>query len=379
MKLSEKVNGILHSVFCARVMRSYRNEVRSIKRIHPDVLMDVSSETERRHYDLWRRFDHKLNSDWLRLFNGLVGKEDPRFVPSTVYYGVVERVLNNCDGSMYGVEDKNLMSLYAPKKYRAFCVLRYVQGCFFDDDFNPLTDAAAMSALKNYDGDVVGKVAVGSSGGHSVVLYRNGKNGAKLSKTHELTTEWIKKNTSTYVVQERLTQEPEVSSLNPASINTCRIMTYRRPWDGMTKVGASMIRIGSGDALVDNISSGGMSVGIDAAGRLNATGCDCTYGKIFAHPKTGKAFKGVQIPFFAEMCNAVIEVAKRVPDCNILGFDVMARSNGVPCIVEINSTSLCAIEVQMSGPMFGDDTLKMAEWCAANKRFDKFSHLRTWY
>ena len=136
-----------------------------IKRIHPDIFVDVSSDTERRHFDLWRRFDHKLSSDWLRLFKGLVDIEDPRFVPSTVYYGVVERVLNNCDGSMYGVEDKNLMSLYTPKKYRAFCVLRYVQGCFFDDDFNPLTDAEAMAALKNYDGDVVGKVAVGSSGG----------------------------------------------------------------------------------------------------------------------------------------------------------------------------------------------------------------------
>ena len=379
MRLSERVNGILHSVFRARVMRSYRKEMLGIKRLHPDVLMDVNSETERQHYDLWRRFDPKLNSDWLRLFKGLVDIEDPRFVPSTVYYGVVERVLNNCDGSMYGVEDKNLMSLYTPKKYRAFCVLRYVQGCFFDDDFNPLTDADAMAALKNYDGDVVGKVAVGSSGGHSVVLYRNGRNGTKLAKSHELTTEWIKKNASTYVVQERLVQEPAVSSLNSASINTCRIMTYRRPWDGITKVGASMIRIGSGDALVDNISSGGMSVGVGSTGRLNATGCDCTYGKIIAHPKTGKAFGGVQIPYFEEMCNAAMEVASHVPDCNILGFDIMARPDGSPCIVEINATSLCAIEVQMSGPMFGDDTLQIAEWCAANDRFDKFSHVRTWY
>ena len=58
---------------------------------------------------------------------------------------------------------------------------------------------------------------------------------------------------------------------------------------------------------------------------------------------------------------------------------MMFSAEGRPFVIEINSTSLCCIEAQMSGPMFGGDTEQVVDWCLANRRLDAFKHLRTWY
>lgn len=379
MRLSTKINAFVHELFRRRVMWKYRKEIATAKRQHPELFCGVSKKMMQKHLDLWRRFDKNLTGEWMQLLTAIRGVEDPYIVPSTVYYGVIERCLNNCNASSTGIEDKNLMSLYVNKNDRAYSVVRYNQGCFFDDDFNPLSYEEADRYISNFKGDLIGKIANGSSGGHSITLYRDNKDGCKMSKNYKLTSEWIRRHTLSYIVQERLKQEPTISAINPGSINTMRMMTYRRPWDGVVQLGASMIRFGYGDSIVDNISSGGMSVGVDSEGVLNNFGVDCTYGRVSSHPQNGFSFGGLKVPFYSDMRSKVLEIAARVPDFNVLGFDVIARPNGHPCIIEINATSLCAIEVQMSSSIFGSDTEKMIEWCAENARYDKFAHLRTWY
>lgn len=378
MRLSEHINVGLHKLFAVRLRGAYRREMKWIRRMNPDAFSSVAVGTLDRHLALWGRFDPKLNADWLRLLTKISGQEDYRFVPSTVYYGIVERCLNNCNAAGHGIEDKNLMALYLPANLRAKCVLRYDRGVFFDDEFNVVSPEAADELLKSAEFDLVGKVAAGSSGGHSVELFTGGI-GPKRSKRHELTARWISDNALSYVVQEKLIQEPLAASFNSSSINTCRIMTFRRPWDGSVCVAAAMLRLGCSDNIVDNISSGGVSVGVRRTGELNPTGITAKFGIVDKHPSSKRAFGGFVIPGYAKMCDAVCSVAAKVPDFNLLGFDVMLRADGNPCIVEINATSLCAIEVQMSGPLFGDDSERVVEWCLANRKLDSFDHLRTWY
>lgn len=378
MNLSEKINGMTHELFRRRVMRYYCREMATIKREHPDSLRACSESVLTRHLALWRQLDPRISDDWARLFYGITGVEDHRFVPSPIYYGIIERCLNSCNSAFNGIEDKNLMSLYVPAESRARCILRYVQGCFFTDAYEPISREQAEAVLSDYRMDVVGKVSEGSFGGHSVELFCD-EGGRKIGERHDLTVDWIVENTVAYVVQERLHQEERVASFNPASINTCRLMTFRRPWDGATRVVASMLRLGCGKSLVDNISSGGASVGVLQDGALRSRGVDCSYGIVDSHPGSGKSFQGFSVPGFDKMCETAVSIARRVPRFNILGFDVIVRDDGRPCIIEVNATSLCAIEVQQSGPMFGEDTEQVVDWCLKNSKFDTFKHLRTWY
>lgn len=379
MKITDRINAAIHPWMRRYCMRAYRREMNGIKERHPEYFGALPRNVEDAHLKLWRGLDPKVSVDWLRLFSAVTGKIDARFVPSTVYYGVIERVLNNCNKSSMGIEDKNIMALYVPREFRANCILRYSRGCFFDDGFIPLSRADAMKILMSYDGDVIGKIAEGSFGGHSVELFQSDVGGRKIGKRHELTVDWIVENVNSYVVQERLIQEPKVKQLNPTSVNTCRLMVYRRPWSGEAQVGASMLRVGRGDGIVDNISSGGMSMGVNIDGIVSPQGFSADFGLLKFQAEQSMGSNGFQVPGFREMCQTAVGVARKVPDFNVLGFDVILRSNGIPCIVEINATSLCAIEVQQSGPMFGSDTEQMIEWCLDNDRFDRFSHLRTWY
>lgn len=351
--------------------------MRNIAKMHPSLLLPCNHDVEGRHKQLWRRLGMNGSVQWLRFLSTVTGRPDYRYIPSPVYYGVVERCLNDCNRASFEIEDKNLMSLYVPKELRAYCVLRYMRGCFYDDEFNPLSFAMAERVLADYGGDVVGKIAQGSSGGHSVELFRDEK-GRKIGKKHELTIRWIVENVTSYVVQERVYQEPIVASLNSASVNTCRVVTYRLPQRGQACVGSTMLRVGAGDDIVDNISSGGVSVGVREDGSLNANGLDCQYG-VVSSTRTGMAFSGVRLPGFADVRSAAVSIASKVPGYNILGFDFVVRSDGRPCVIEINATSLCCIEAQQSGPMFGEDTEDVVDWCLEHRSFDQFDHIRTWY
>jgi len=378
MKLTDRINAKLHELMRRRVDGFYRREIDLAQKMHPECFSEIPKAILDEHFNIWKPWDNKISDGWVLLLSTVTGTPDARFVPSTVYYGKLERILNNCNYSGYGVEQKNLMSFFVPIDSRAFCVLRYERGVFFDDEFRLIDERVASQMLSDYAGDLVGKIATDSSGGHSVELFRN-KSGKKVGVSHELTIDWIKSHTNSYVVQECLRQHPSMAEFNHASINTCRIMTLRKPWNATVSVVSSMLRIGSSDSIVDNISSGGVSVGVKTGGNLTACGFDSTYGIVNCHPVSKMKFSGYVVPGYDSMCALAVKIASRIPDFNLLGFDIMLRDDGRPCIVEINTTSLCAIEVQQSGPMFGNDTQTLLDWCNEYKYLDTFKHLRTWY
>lgn len=379
MKASDRLNCAIHPLFAWRLRRTYRKEMRWFERRHPESFGEAPEELRSRYVKLWSKLIPDPYDGWLRLLTKLSGKMDYRFVPADAYYSVIERCLNDCNAANTGIDDKNLMSLYAPSEFLADVVLRYVRGVFFDGDFNAVSQDQANDILRGCHADVVGKAASDTSGGHSVHLFRNGADNIKRHGEDVLSAEWIAAHYSTYIVQERIVQEPEVSAFNPSSVNTCRIVTFRRPWDGRISALCSMLRLGCGTEIVDNISSGGCCVDVGSDGALAATGVTPDFGRVSEHSLSHKKFAGFVIPHFQEMCDVACQVAKRVPDFNIMGFDMVARKDGRPCIIEVNTTSIASIMIQMGHPLFGDETEQLVDWCAANRRFDFFRHFRTFY
>lgn len=369
MKLTDRINAGMHSLFAWRLRETYRRQMKGFEKRHPESFARVSPELKASYSELWSRLIPNPYDGWLRLLVKLSGKNDSRFVPADAYYSVIERCLNDCNTANGGIDDKNLMSLYAPKKYLPKVVLRYVRGVFLDEDFRGLSHEEADAILKRYPNDVIGKGASDTSGGKSVKLFRPG----------ELTADCIERNYMAYIVQERVVQEPKVSAFNPDSVNTCRIVTFRRPWSGKISVQCAMLRLGCGGDIVDNISSGGCCVDVAMDGSLAESGVTPDFGRLSEHTKSHLKFDGFVVPYFREMCAAACEVAARVPDYNILGFDMVARENGTPCIIEVNTTSIASIMIQMGHPLFGDETDQVIDWCVKNRRLDTFKHIRTFY
>ncbi len=141
-------------------------------------------------------------------------------------------------------------------------------------------------------------------------------------------------NDQKYVVQAGVEQGEEMNQIYAGSVNTFRIFTEYEP--GNIRILLSMLRIGQGGKHVDNYSSGGVTIKVDAkTGILN----DFAYGvqreHVYEHPDTRFKFKGYQLQCWSEIITFVTKCAEKFRAIRILGWDIAYSVNG-PVVIEIN-------------------------------------------
>ena len=100
----------------------------------------------------------------------------------------------------------------------------------------------------------------------------------------------------------------------------------------------SVLRIGTGERVVDNTSRGGVAVGIDVeTGQLRQYGFfKPQYGlKIEEHPDSHIRFEGFQIPYFEEVKSQAVYFHSMLPQIHSVGWDVAVGEDG-PIFIEGN-------------------------------------------
>ena len=138
-----------------------------------------------------------------------------------------------------------------------------------------------------------------------------------------------------FLVEEAIRQHPEVSRLCPQSVNTLRVVTLLA--GGEAKFVYALLRVGSGQGHVDNISSGGMYTLVGPQGELEFPAfCDQTGLYYDRHPVTGVAFRGYRLPFFREAVELCCQAAQVEPRLGYIGWDVAVTPDG-PVLVEGNN------------------------------------------
>lgn len=364
-KIRDGLNEALHRMMAGRVMRAYTRKSKAVEKKHPELFRSVDAALSKKHRELWSRLGWKSGDRWLRLHVNLTGIQDYRFCPEDIFFTVVERVMNNCDPGEYGPNDKGTLYQFVPREYEPETVLRFVRGSFFDGDLNWVSREEAAKLLK---GEFVGKPCH-ASGGAGVELRR------------DLTPEWIEAHAEdSYVVQKKIEQCDFTAQFNPSSINTIRMMTMRCPWDGKIVVCRSMLRMGVSDAVIDNMMKGGLCVCVDWDGHLGRYAYDYDGKRFEKHPVSGLTFQGLKHPGFEKMFETAKAIHEKVLDYNLLSFDLVQRKDGSICVVEINATSQGITQLQYDfGGLFGEQTEKVVDWCAAHLKYDQFKHIRTWY
>ncbi|MFR8332899.1 MAG: sugar-transfer associated ATP-grasp domain-containing protein [Oscillospiraceae bacterium] len=138
-----------------------------------------------------------------------------------------------------------------------------------------------------------------------------------------------------FLVEEAIRQHPEVARLCPQSVNTLRVVTLLA--EGEAKFVYALLRIGSGQGHVDNISSGGMYTLVGAQGELEFPAfCDQTGLYYDCHPMTGVTYRGYRLPFFQEAVDLCCRAALVEPRLGYIGWDVAITPDG-PVLVEGNN------------------------------------------
>lgn len=152
-----------------------------------------------------------------------------------------------------------------PNVCRPRTIVKNVAGQFYTDKLEPLTPNQALNLSGNEQSFII-KPSVDSGTGRLIKFYDKNKNSKDDIK--KMFTE-LKAN---FVVQEIVQQHPVLGSLHESSLNTVRILSFF--FEGEVYILSAIVRMGAGNARVDNVSSGGMQCGIDVTtGQCHTLAC----------------------------------------------------------------------------------------------------------
>jgi hypothetical protein len=175
---------------------------------------------------------------------------------------------------------------------------------------------------------------VAGSGGHGILLASqdNGEIVITDKERRVPVGEYVIKNRC--VVQEYLAQHESFNRLSNA-FNTIRVTTLLAHDNSVVIVGA-FIRFGLGNAYVDNLSSGGIAVGVNIEdGTLMERANDFNCKVYYTHPATGEPFNSIKIPFWDKVTALAKEVQLFFPFFRFMGLDIGVTTTG-PVLIEIN-------------------------------------------
>lgn len=365
MRITDKINTLIHPWMTSYVMRAYARKSKKVEKKHPELFNIVDKELSRQHRELWSRLGVRSGDRWLRLHVNLTGIADYTFCPEDIFFARIERMMNDCDESGHGPDDKSGLFRFVPRENRPETILRYVRGNFFDAENNWINECKANELLQ---GELIGKPCR-NCGGNGVVL------------RDDFSANWIKCNGGdVYEVQRKIHQCEFTAQFNSSSINTVRMMTMRCPWDGKIIVCRSMLRMGVSNAVIDNMMKGGICVCVGDMGQFGKYAYDYDGKRFDRHPVSGLTFEGKVHPGYTRMKEVALSIHKNILSFNLLSFDLVQREDGSICVIEINATSQGITQLQYDfGGLFGEYTEQVVEWCANHFELDRFSHFRTWY
>ena len=282
---------------------------------------DVKSKAEQKEYVHYEPFLHRRGDLNLTLYHDYTCILRDKFIFSIFADGIGVKTAK----ILFYTAEENLYD-YATKKV-----------CSVSDLKNIGVERMFCKPLDGEEGKGTFVLEVKEGG-----FYRDGKKTSEKALLEMLTKR-------RYLVQEFLSQHTEMSRLHPQSINSIRLVTVRGLKDGKVHILPSVLRIGTGERVVDNTSRGGVAVGIDVeTGRLRQYGFfKPQYGlKIEEHPDSHIRFEGFQIPYFEEVKRQAVYFHSMLPQIHSVGWDVAVGEDGPICIEgndnwEINGPKSC--------------------------------------
>ena len=295
-----------------------------------------------------KHFGREVPTYWHQYLYSRNGIYSEKYIPASIYFSSIIFRLNNCRfGPAYA--DKAFYDVLFPDVNRPVTFVKNING-FFYDDRRAITRDEAMEKCLNLESAVI-KPAIFGHWGEGVKLFHtdNGYIPELDYSVSDLFSQY-KKN---FIIQSKLVQHPDLAKLNPSSVNTIRVMSYR---DGdKTIILYAVIRIGRAGKSVDNETAGGIKADIDLA-----TGC--IKGLAFGSPTekdmpktdSGVILDHYQIPSFTKVLDFVKDLHSRLPYFKLVGWDISVDTNGEPVMIEWNRSA--ELSQVAHGPAFGEYT-----------------------
>ncbi|MDX3973958.1 sugar-transfer associated ATP-grasp domain-containing protein [Shinella sp.] len=312
-------------------------------------------------YQLYKLYGY-LPYQYLKhgLYQRRYGKEIYRYFPTELLH--IARDTANAAADVTIVEDKLLFEekIRAANLRTTNTVFRLRDRAIADMAGKPFAYAdfvAAVDAMTLPDGIIV-KPLTGGSG--SAVFKLRAVGGRLFHKDEALDEAQFNHLIFTtnngfywtdFIVQETISQHPEVARFNPTSVNTIRIDTFVDA-TGTVHFNTAALKVGMPGSIIDNSGIGGYMIAIDIeTGRL-LTGAK-------REPKFGGQYYDVRtafgidpatfvMPFWPEVRETAKLAALTVAPFRSLGWDIAITPAG-PLIVEANADYGIEVLQELSG------------------------------
>ncbi len=142
-----------------------------------------------------------------------------------------------------------------------------------------------------------------------------------------------------YLFEEMIEQHPALNRINPASVNTCRLLTLTLS-DNSISIPLAVMRFGRKGSPVDSWSKGGIAFKLDPeTGELGRGLFHPDWGStkhVARHPDNNAEVTGMVLPYWDEIKKVACKAASVTPGINSIGWDLAITEHG-PLLVEGNS------------------------------------------
>jgi hypothetical protein len=296
---------------------------------------------------LWRHYRH-IPHHYLthELYRGDLDVDVSRFVPPPLLRRFIARI--NPLEAIAKVEDKRLFASLMHNAHLAHVpVLAHVRndGVITDARDCEISYATLAERLRDAGIDTVfAKPTEGANGvGH--FMCEVNVDGLRVEGRSCMLTDFMARMFEDelfddYLLQPVIEQHEVLQKLNPASVNTIRIDSFLL--DGKVHHNGAVLRIGGGNACIDNWAAGGFIAKIDLdTGALAPTArSKAKFGRhlIRAHPVTGVVLDGIRLPYWPQAKLLAARAALEVQPLRYVGWDIALTPEG-PVLVEGNHPS----------------------------------------
>lgn len=283
---------------------------------------------------------------WHQYFYSRTGIYAKEYLPTTLYRtDLVDKA--NIYAYREAYVDKNMLDRLLPNVKHPRALLKNMNGYYYIDG-QAVSEEEAVSRFQNIDKAII-KPTLSSHGvGVQKLIVKDGITNVDGKTVLQLFHEYKKD----FAIQEFMQQHERLAALNPSSVNTIRILTYRSGMEVILLY--AVIRIGRMGMDIDNESSGGISTRINEDGTLGkyAYG-DANDGK-WERTETGIVLEGYQLPSIPKAIETVKQCHLQLPFFNLIGWDVSIDTEGDPVIIEWNART--ELSQSAYGPAFGEYT-----------------------
>ncbi len=286
----------------------------------------------------------KVSMMFADYFSQLNGMHSDRYLSMDLYYFYVIPALNRHD-FINPYLDKNIYSELFPDICQPETVVKNINGLYYRDG-REITIDEAVKAVSGFCGDMIIKPTVETCNGEGVEQITN----TDPQQLKELFAHYA----YNFIVQKKVMQHPAISQVNPTSLNSMRLYTYRRP-DGSYEFlyPFAHMRFGGKGAIKDNVSQGGGTCLIHPDGRVD----DKVYrfkSMSVSSLEQETGVKDLVIPCYDKVVETLKRMHSRLPYFDFVGWDVTVLPDGEPLLIEFNLVPSVEGPQMMSGPMFGD-------------------------